>query len=477
MAGSHAGREEVEMGRRVEADYVVIGAGAVGMAFADVVVAESDASVVVVDRRDRPGGHWNDAYSFVRLHQPSAYYGVNSRVLGRLRQDVRGTNAGLNELASGTEVCAYFDQVMQDTLLASGRVRYFPMSELDDGVIVSLLTGERTEVTARRRVVDAAYVGSEIPSTRAPRYDADAAVELAPVNAVTRVRHPYPGYVVVGGGKTGIDACLWLLEQDVDPSTIIWIRPRDPWLINRATVQGGDAFAARTLACFATQTEIAARAASVEDLFRELEEADLLLRIDRGHEPTMFRGSTVTHAEVDALGAIERVVRAGHVRRIEPDAIVLDRGTVPTVPGSLHLDCSAAGVPARPAVPVFDGDQITLQYLVYGGHPTLSSAIAAHVELTGAADDEKNELCRPLPITGHAADYPRYLLGDLHARRRWSKTPTVQAWLDASRLDPMAQVARSVDPGDPATIEALERTGTSLRPARENLEHLVAGQL
>lgn len=49
----------------VAADYVIKGAGAAGMAFADAVLTESDASVVIVDRRDRPGGHWNDAYPFV----------------------------------------------------------------------------------------------------------------------------------------------------------------------------------------------------------------------------------------------------------------------------------------------------------------------------------------------------------------------------------------------------------------------------
>ena len=30
-------------------------------------------------QRTNKGGHWNDAYDFVRLHQPAALYGVNSR--------------------------------------------------------------------------------------------------------------------------------------------------------------------------------------------------------------------------------------------------------------------------------------------------------------------------------------------------------------------------------------------------------------
>ncbi|MEO0755046.1 MAG: NAD(P)-binding protein, partial [Pseudomonadota bacterium] len=67
----------------MQTDYLIIGAGAQGLIFADELLTHSDADIVLVDRRDRVGGHWNDAYGFVRLHQPSAYYGVGSKALGR----------------------------------------------------------------------------------------------------------------------------------------------------------------------------------------------------------------------------------------------------------------------------------------------------------------------------------------------------------------------------------------------------------
>ena len=66
------------MTKNFETDYLIIGAGAAAMAFADELLTNSDARILMVDRRDKPGGHWNDAYPFVRLHQPSAFYGVNS---------------------------------------------------------------------------------------------------------------------------------------------------------------------------------------------------------------------------------------------------------------------------------------------------------------------------------------------------------------------------------------------------------------
>ena len=101
--------EESKTGQPIEADYLIIGAGAVGMSFADTLLSETEATIALVDRRHQPGGHWNDAYSFVRLHQPSAYYGVDSWPLGSGEKDVAGLNKGFYELASGYEVLAYFD--------------------------------------------------------------------------------------------------------------------------------------------------------------------------------------------------------------------------------------------------------------------------------------------------------------------------------------------------------------------------------
>jgi cation diffusion facilitator CzcD-associated flavoprotein CzcO len=113
----------------LQTDYLIAGAGAVGLAFTDTLLAESDADIVIVDRHGLPGGHWSDDYPFVALHQPSEFYGVAHVPLGSGRIDSGGLNDGFLELASGAEVSAYFQHVMRDRLLASGRVRYLPLSE------------------------------------------------------------------------------------------------------------------------------------------------------------------------------------------------------------------------------------------------------------------------------------------------------------------------------------------------------------
>jgi hypothetical protein len=87
-----------------ETDYLVVGAGAAGMAFTDALLTHSDASVTIIDRHHAPGGHWIDAYPYVRLHQPSAFYGVDSTRLGQDAIDAGGTNAGFYELAGADEL-------------------------------------------------------------------------------------------------------------------------------------------------------------------------------------------------------------------------------------------------------------------------------------------------------------------------------------------------------------------------------------
>ncbi|MGI0108250.1 hypothetical protein [Salinimicrobium sp. WS361] len=116
---------EIQNKTKLETDYLIVGCGAVGMAFADVVLSETKASLVMVDKLHKPGGHWNQAYSFVKLHQPSAFYGVSSVDLGKEGIDKVGVNKGLQNLSSGDEIRNYYNDVMQGQFLPGGRVNIF----------------------------------------------------------------------------------------------------------------------------------------------------------------------------------------------------------------------------------------------------------------------------------------------------------------------------------------------------------------
>ncbi len=155
----------------IETDYLVVGAGLAGMAFVDSMLDATDADIVMVDRRHAPGGHWLESYPFVRLHQPSAWYGVGSAGLDDDRIEEAGPEAGQHARVSGTDLQAYFAAVMQDRLLPSGRVRYFPMSDhLGEGRFRAIEGGTETAVTVRRSIVDATYTPSETPESYAPPF-------------------------------------------------------------------------------------------------------------------------------------------------------------------------------------------------------------------------------------------------------------------------------------------------------------------
>jgi hypothetical protein len=438
-----------------EVDYLVVGAGATGLAFTDALVAASDATVLMVDRRHGPGGHWNDAYPFVQLHQPSAFYGVNSRNLGADRIDVRGPNAGFYERATGAEVCHYFQAVLDDGLLPSGQVEFLGMTDCTvdgpDARVVGRLSGAVHDVTVRRKIVDARFLESSIPATEPPPFVVDDGVHCVPVNALVRAARPAAGYVVIGAGKTGMDACTWLLDHDVDPGDITWVRPRDAWVIDRGSWQPR-AQVGSFIRGYAATVEVAATATSVSELFARIEECDQLERIDRSVEPTMYRAAILSDAEVEQLRSIEHVVRSGHVRRIQTDRMVLDDGDVPIGGDRLFVDCTADGLPRPSPRPIFEPDRITLQQ-VRETSPTFNAALIGYLEATREDVEQQNSLAPPNAYPSTATDWIRSRHVSMVAQRRWNRTPDVAAWIEASRLNIAAGLGDHM--GEPAVAQAV----------------------
>ncbi len=458
----------------IETDYLIVGAGAAGMAFADSLIADSDAEVVMVDRRHRPGGHWNDAYPFVRLHQPSSFYGVNSRVLGHDSIDETGPNAGLYERSTAAEICDYFGRVLDEHLVPSGQVRFFGMSDYvgdysSDHRFVSRLTGKATTVQVRRRVVDATYLETPVPSTHRPSFRVDEDARLIPVNGLVDVAGPATGYTIIGAGKTAIDACLWLLDNGVAPDAIRWIRPRDAWFLDRKRQQPLD-LVASLIEGVALGLEATAHARDVDDLFRRLERSGLLIRIDPAVEPTMYRCATVSEGELDLLRGIEHVVRGRHVVHIGTDEIVLSEGSIATDRGQVHVDCSAAGLRIAPARPIFEPGRITLQQ-VRTCQPTFNAALLAFVESTGRDDVHKNRVCPPNPYPDAATDWIGAGAISGRAQDAWLREPDLVEWLGHCRLDAVRGLGDHLT--EPRVQSALALYANNAEPAAANLEALL----
>jgi len=451
-------------GATLETDYLVVGAGALAMAFVDSLIDHSDADVVMVERRHRPGGHWLDSYPFVQLHQPSRFYGVNSTPLGQDSVGLDGTDDGL-ERASGTEICGYFDRIMRQRFLASGRVRFFPMCDyLGDRRFRSRLTGDVTDVTVRRSLVDATYMASRVPATDPAPYDVADGVRSLPVGRLATLQSPAAGYVIVGGGKTSLDAICWLLDRGTDPDRITWIRPRDNWMLNRAFFQPGRA---RTLEGAVLQLEAMVESDTVEETYERLEAHEEVVRTDRTVVPTMMKGGTVSLRELDQLVRIKNVVRLGRVARIEEHRIVLADGSIPTTPDHVHVHCAASGLSDNPPRAIFSDDTITLQLVTRVGL-TLSGALQGFLEASGRTSEEKNALCLPTAMPHTPFDYLRCVMAGIRTEMGWLEAPDLQEWLDHSRLNLLTGLGEHDDPAVVAELQG--RLLATVFPALDKLQ-------
>lgn len=429
------------MREALETDYLVVGTGAAGMAFTDSLLSHSDATVTLVDRRLAPGGHWIDAYPFVHLHQPSAFYGVSSVPLGRGAVDPAGIHAGFHEMAGADELRAYYAQVMDYHFLPTGRVSHHPCSDhsiAPDGRhwITSRLTGAVQEVHVRRKLVDTGYLEGRIPATSPPPFEVAEGVRCVPAGEITRVADRPERYVVIGAGKTALDTCVWLLSQGVPASAIQWVKPREAWWLNRRFNQPGEGLP-EFFAGVGLQFKAMAQATSVDDVFARLEADGIFLRVDTRVAPTMSRGAMLSEAELALLRQIGDVVRRGQVRRIERDRIVFDEGSVSTSPGTLHVHCAAVGLARPPLRPIFEADRVTIQPLFWS-FACFPAALLGVIEATLADNAEKNRVCPPIRYWDEPRDYLlSYLALMVHERAR-APHSAVAAWAKGTRLNPMS---------------------------------------
>ena len=463
------------MRTKTSADYLIIGSGAMGMAFADTLLTETDATIIMVDRFAKPGGHWNLAYPFVTLHQPSQFYGVSSRELSQGLKDQMGLNKGLGDLASGQAVLSYYDDVMRHQFLPSGRVQYFPMCDYKGGgLFKNKLSGEEFDVTYKKRV-DCTYLKTTVPSTHKPNFKLAEGVNFIPLNELPKLTAPADMYNVIGGGKTGIDALLWLLEMGVPHVKIQWIVSRDAWMLDRKNTQPSSEFFASTMGAQAAQFESIAKADSVEDMFDRLEASGYFLRMDKNTRPQMFHGATISQAELAALRQLKNIIRMGHVIKIEQDLITLKEGTVPTTPDTVHIDCSASALKDDlPPTPIFEGDVITPQ-MVRSYQPIFSASLIAYIESTFPNEDAaKNDVCGVVPLPNADIDYMKMTAANMMNQYKWSQNPQIRDWLLTNRLDGFSKMVSEIDPEDSEKRAIQKRLRNNAMPAAMKLQQFIA---
>ena len=87
--------------------------------------------------------------------------------------------------------------------------------------------------------------------------------------------------MVIGAGKTGLDALLFLLDQKVDPDKIFWIVSNDYWYFNRDFAEIDNIYES-----VSGQFDGVLKSESLEEMYENYEKAGLFMRIDKSVNPT-----------------------------------------------------------------------------------------------------------------------------------------------------------------------------------------------
>jgi len=358
---------------------------------------------------------------------------------------------------------------MNETFLSSNRVQYYPLCEYKGNKqFLSTLNGKHYNVMVNKKIVDATYLNTNIPLTHTPSFTRDDDVAFTPVNTVVENIEGFNNYVVVGGGKTGIDTCLWLLENHVAPHNIHWVVSRDAWLLNRKNTQPLDEFFFDSIGAQANQMEAIAASSSIEDMFDKLEERGVLLRIDKKVRPSMFHGATVSELELKALQTLPSVVRQGRVKHISRDKLRFEDTTWSMPDNALVIDCSASALTNLEMKAVFDGDTITPQ-TVRAYQPVFSAALIAHVEAAYSDEQQKQMLTQVVPLPNRDIDWLPMTAAMLRNMQIWGEDPALKAWIYHCRLDGFSKIVHGVAKDDMQKMQVLGRLKQAAAPAMQKL--------
>lgn len=228
MVTSHEGAfESTGSHRDVETfDLCVVGAGIAGLNALYVAqeYLPKGARVALVDRNSQCGGMWGETYDYVRLHQPHPMFTV-----GDLKWN---WSKPRNHLASRNEVLGHLNYCL-DTIKRSLDLTEF--YGVDAEACEEFMSGgtARARVTLRSfdgreapRFIEAKQVihaaGSDVPILEPLRISSSAVNSTTPqsLSEDKIINCPGPIYVV-GGGKTGMDTVLEILNAGYDREIIL----------------------------------------------------------------------------------------------------------------------------------------------------------------------------------------------------------------------------------------------------------------
>ena len=457
-----------------ECDYLVVGGGATGMAFVDTLLKHSSSeqkpSIVMVDQHALPGGHWNDSYGYVRLHQPSSMYGVESTPLEPHPKDDEHRATRLEIVQYYEGLLAKWQEAFPFVFVGNARVdlahcHQQPPNEQQVANLQSVADASVTQsIRIRQRLVDARYLEPDIPKFVPPQFTFDSSVVnvLTPNELMEREESPSSPhhYCVIGAGKTGMDTVVYLLTVlKADPSQITWIIPNEAWITARENMKSCMEFLHTCCQLYQQGTSTDPRTTDfLQAGFREWEKQGHIYRLAKDIEPTKFKDATLSKEEMATLQRVTNILRNGRVAEITKEgAIIFADGTKHTVSSSAQdvtfVHCSAGAFQytkqTQAPPPMFQKSVITIQD-VYGtpGFCFVGSMIGFLESLARLSDEERNQLClkptpdvsqlqKPLGPSGGDVGVlsPSHgLVQRVTNLKEWMAVPEIRAWITTNRL-------------------------------------------
>lgn len=214
--GIETGVEDAQKLQGQEFDLVVIGAGIAGLnaLYAASEYLPKGARALLLDQKGRPGGMWNTAYDYVRLHQPHPMFTVGDlkwnwrkpRDYLAAREEVQShLNRSLEPVAKKLDFRAAFGQtVSQCTEVETPQG---PRAE----IIFHPNSNDQVAKVTAKRAIHASGLNYEVAEPLP--LSSKKVVSIIPQELrATLQAHPDAPVVVVGGGKTAMDTVLATLS-------------------------------------------------------------------------------------------------------------------------------------------------------------------------------------------------------------------------------------------------------------------------
>mmetsp|Transcript_68143 Transcript_68143/g.76283 ORF Transcript_68143/g.76283 Transcript_68143/m.76283 type:complete len:529 (+) Transcript_68143:61-1647(+) len=302
----------------LECDYLIIGAGATTLAFIDTLLTElPDTKIVLIDKKAAPGGHWIDSYPYVKLHQPSILYGIASKQLegNWLKCLLTQFTLPWNHRANKTEILKYFADFVKE----QDQIDFYPHSVYDfdnnnseeDIYSFSSIDGSVSyKVKVNVKLVDGGSNECVVPHNSPLQFPVDDEVRVMTPNQVydaheeNRNEMQRNKYVVLGAGKTGMDAVVYLQRtMNIDPVDIAWVISQDVWMTSKGSPKSHMRFLLK-------------HDNDMQQAALEEEEKGGMVRLDKDIMPTVFRFPTVQLDELELMQKVKTMIRRGRATAI-----------------------------------------------------------------------------------------------------------------------------------------------------------------